>query len=314
MQIQDVTHPPGENAIFITLKFKDMDIAAIREQVAELCGRAPAIRRSIRIRKPQGQFDFVMGFGATAWRTLFPNAPKPQELTEFTEITGEKYNAVATPGDLFFHLRGNTMDICYEVAAMIYDLTKNIADSLDEVHGFRYFDGRAIIGFVDGTENPDAEEAPDYAVIGDEDEFFAGGSYAFAQKYLHNMEAWNALSTEEQEKAIGRKKFNDLELADEDKAVNAHNVVAKAEDDAGNELKIMRANVAFANPSKGEFGTYFIGYAGKFATTRQMLEQMFIGNPKGNYDRLLDFSTPVTGTLFFVPSYDILDKIASGEL
>lgn len=206
------------------------------------------------------------------------------------------------------------MDMCYEVAAMIYDLTKDIADSVDEVHGFRYFDGRAIIGFVDGTENPDAEEAPGYAVIGDEDEFFADGSYAFAQKYLHDMAAWNALSTEEQEKAIGRKKFNDLELADEDKAVNAHNVVAKAEDADGNELKIVRANVAFANPSKGEFGTYFIGYAGKFATTRQMLEQMFIGNPAGNYDRLLDFSTPVTGTLFFVPSYDILDKIATGEL
>lgn len=313
MMMQDVTRPPGENAIFITLKFKDVDIDTIREQVAELCNYVPAITRSIRIRKPEGAFDFVMGFGATAWERLYPNAPKPKELAEFQEIRGAKYTAVSTPGDLFFHLRAKTMDMCYEAASMITAITKDIAESLDEVHGFRYLDGRAIIGFVDGTENPVNDEAVKFAVIGDEDAFFAGGSYAFAQKYLHDMDAWNALSTEEQEKAIGRRKFNDLELPDEDKAENAHNVVAKAEAADGNELKIMRANVAFANPSKGEFGTYFIGYAGKFAVTRQMLEQMFLGNPAGNYDRLLDFSTPVTGTLFFIPSYDILDKIAEGQ-
>ena len=129
------------------------------------------------------------------------------------------------------------------------------------------------------------------------------------QKYLHDMNAWNALPVEEQEKTIGRKKFNDVELSDEEKPANAHNAVTNIQDSAGNDLKIVRANMPFANTSKGEYGTYFIGYAGTFSTTRRMLENMFVGDPAGNTDRLLDFSTAVTGTLFFAPSYDLLETL-----
>ena len=144
-----------------------------------------------------------------------------------------------------------------------------------------------------------------FAVVGEEDADFAGGSYVFVQKYIHDMVAWNSLPVEEQEKVIGRRKFNDVELSDEEKPQNAHNAVTNIGDD----LKIVRANMPFANTSKGEYGTYFIGYASTFTTTRQMLESMFIGNPVGNTDRLLDFSTAVTGTLFFAPSYDLLSEL-----
>ena len=178
--------------------------------------------------------------------------------------------------------------------------------SVDETHGFRYMDGKAIIGFVDGTENPAVDENPyHFAVIGEEDADFAGGSYVFVQKYIHDMVAWNALPVEQQEKVIGRHKFNDVELSDEEKPGNAHNAVTNIGDD----LKIVRANMPFANTSKGEYGTYFIGYASTFSTTRRMLENMFIGSPAGNTDRLLDFSTAITGTLFFVPSYDLLGEL-----
>jgi len=37
---------------------------------------------------------------------------------------------------------------------------------------------------------------------------------------------------------------------------------------------------------------------------------MFIGRPPGNYDRLLDFSRAVTGSLFFVPSATFLEAAA----
>ena len=94
-------------------------------------------------------------------------------------------------------------------------------------------------------------------------------------------------------------------VSDEEKPGNAHNAVTNIGDD----LKIVRANMPFANTSKGEYGTYFIGYASTFSTTRRMLENMFIGSPAGNTDRLLDFSTAITGTLFFVPSYDLLGEL-----
>ncbi len=304
---QDVTNKPGENALFMV--FGLIENPETINKVKDLCSNFEAIVRSMRNRFPQNQISAIMGFGANAWSKLFPTMAKPKELTVFQEIKGEKYTAVSTPGDLFFHIRSIKTADCVEIGSIISNALYGVVESIDEVHGFRYFDGRSIIGFVDGTENPEQEKAYKAAIIGDEDADFKGGSYAFVQKYLHNMTAWNALSTEEQEKAIGRRKFNDVELSDEEKPINAHNAVTNIEDAEGNELKIIRANMPFANPSKGEFGTYFIGYAGIFSTTRRMLENMFIGEPVGNTDRLLDFSTAMTGTLFFVPTFDLLEEL-----
>ena len=237
---------------------------------------------------------------------FFPEQDIPKELKTFETIKGAKYTAVSTPGDILLHIRAKQMGLCFEFASIIDEKLKGVVDSIDETHGFRYMDGKAIIGFVDGTENPAVDENPyHFAVIGDEDPDFIGGSYVFVQKYIHDMTAWNLLPVEAQEKVIGRHKYNDVELSDEEKPQNAHNAVTNIGDD----LKIVRANMPFANTSKGEYGTYFIGYASTFSTTHKMLENMFIGDPVGNTDRLLDFSTPITGTLFFAPSYDLLAKL-----
>ena len=306
MRPQNVTDKPGENAIFMVFGLLEKENTL--ETVNNLCERFPVIIRSMRNRFPEQEISGVMGFGADAWCKLFPKQSRPQELIPFEEIKGDKYTAVSTPGDLFFHIRSKKPDTCYEIARLISDALQEATTAIDEVHGFRYFDGRAIIGFVDGTENPDFDTCR-YAVIGDNEPDFKGGSYAFVQKYIHNMNEWNNLPTEEQEKVIGRRKFDDWELGDDEKPENAHNAVTNIEDEEGNELKIVRANMPFANPGKREFGTYFIGYASTFSTTRRMLENMFIGDPVGNYDRLLDFSTAVTGTLFFVPSFDLLESL-----
>lgn len=252
------------------------------------------------------QFSCTIGFGADAWKQLFPEQGNPKELKTFETIKGAKYIAVSTPGDILLHIRAKQMGLCFEFASIIDEKLKGVVDSIDETHGFRYMDGKAIIGFVDGTENPAVDENPyHFAVIGDEDPDFIGGSYVFVQKYIHDMTTWNSLPVEAQEKVIGRHKYNDVELSDEEKPQNAHNAVTNIGDD----LKIVRANMPFANTSKGEYGTYFIGYASTFSTTHKMLENMFIGDPVGNTDRLLDFSTPITGTLFFAPSYDLLAKL-----
>ena len=216
---------------------------------------------------------------------------------------------MSTPGDVFFHIRADKPAMCYEMADLINLQLKAITQPIDAVQGFRYFDGRSIIGFVDGTENPEPEIAAEYALVGDEDPEFIGGSYAFIQKYSHNMDKWRGLSTEEQEQVIGRKKFNDLELSDEEKPATAHNAVSKAHDADGNEVKIMRANMPFANPAKNEYGTFFIGYARSFSITQQMLTHMFQGDADGNLDSLLDYSTAETGCLFFVPTVDFLDDL-----
>jgi putative iron-dependent peroxidase len=179
----------------------------------------------------------------------------------------------------------------------------------DETHGFRFFDERDLLGFVDGTENPVGAAADAAALVGETDPGFAGGSYVIVQKYLHDMDAWNALSTEDQERAIGRSKLSDIEMPDEVKPADSHVALNTITDPDGTQRQILRANMPFGELGRGEFGTYYIAYAATPAVTEQMLTNMFIGDPPGNTDRILDFSTAVTGGLFFAPSADFLDDL-----
>ncbi len=178
---------------------------------------------------------------------------------------------------------------------------------VDEVHGFRSFDERDLLGFVDGTENPEGPAVAAAALIGDEDPKFGGGSYVVVQKYVHDLRAWDALPVEQQERAIGRTKLNDIELPDDIKPANSHVALNTIVDDSGDQQQILRFNMPFGNVGASEFGTYFIGYARTPTVIEQMLQNMFVGKPPGNYDRILDFSKALTGNLFFVPTVEFLD-------
>ncbi|MGC2706028.1 MAG: Dyp-type peroxidase, partial [Candidatus Acidiferrales bacterium] len=253
----------------------------------------------------------IMGVGSEAWDRVF-GAPRPALLHPFREIRAGGRNALATPGDLLFHIRAKRMDLCFELATQIMARIGGAVEPADEVQGFRYFDDRDLIGFVDGTENPRGQEAADAVFIGDEDAAFAGGSYVLVQKYLHDMAEWDALSTEAQERIIGRKKLSDIELDASVKPSSSHSSLTTIVEN-GQERKILRDNMPFGRPTQGEFGTYFIGYSRTPSTIELMLENMFVGRPPGNYDRLLDFSRAVTGNLFFVPSATFLDDVSDEE-
>lgn len=299
---QPVVSPLTRAAIYLVLSLKpEADGAVVRDLAADLA----ALVRSVGFRDPPGGLCCVLGFGSLAWERLF-GGPRPAELHPFKELRADARHAPATPGDLLFHIRAERMDLCFELASRIMERLADVATSADEVHGFRYFDARDLLGFVDGTENPVDQAAVDVVRIGDEDTAFAGGSYVIVQKYLHDLRAWNALPTETQERIVGRRKLSDIELDDTVKPSYAHNALTTIEED-GREIKILRENMPFGRAGQAEFGTYFIGYARSPRTIEQMLENMFIGRPAGNYDRLLDFSRAVTGGLFFVPSADFLD-------
>ena len=306
---QNVTDYPNNNTIFSVWKFKEgADIKPVFER---LCALVSNLNHSFVVRIPEGRTSCIMGIGHDAWKKLGLPTPLPKELVNFEPISGEKHTAISTPGDIHFHLRAMNAGICYEMGKDVYDIISPVADCLEEVHGFRYWDGRSILGFVDGTENPLGHERAKFAMVGDEDPQYKGGSYLFVQKYIHDLKAWENLPTAEQEKVFGRYKQSDIEMTDEVKPTNSHSALAGITDAEGNDLKIVRDNLPFSNPSRGEFGTYFICYANTFSTTKRMLENMFLGNPIGNYDRILDFSTAKTGTLFFVPTMDMLDDYSA---
>ena len=296
-------------AIFLVVTLKPGSES--RTTVRSFCGDLSAILRAVEMRDLEAALSCIMGIGSEAWDRLF-GPPRPAMLHPFPEIRSGGRHAVSTPGDLLFHIRAKRMDLCFELATQIMARIGDAVTPADEVHGFRYFDDRDLIGFVDGTENPRGQEAIDAVLVGGEDAAFAGGSYVIVQKYLHDLAGWDALSTEAQERIIGRKKFSDIELDASVKPSSSHSSLTTIVED-GKEIKILRDNMPFGRPTQGEFGTYFIGYSRSPSTTELMLENMFVGRPPGNYDRLLDFSRAVTGNLFFVPSATFLEDVSDEE-
>jgi putative iron-dependent peroxidase len=306
---QPVAAPLTRAAIFLVVTMNAG--TEHRTAVRSFFGDLTALVRAVGFRDPEAGLCCVVGFGSDAWDRLF-GPPRPAMLHPFQEIRAGARHAVPTPGDLLFHIRSKRMDLCFELATQIMARIGDAVSPADEVQGFRYFDERDLLGFVDGTENPSGRTAIDAVLIGGEDAAFAGGSYVIVQKYLHDLEGWNALSTEAQERIIGRTKLANIELDDSIKPTSAHNALTTIVED-GKEVKILRDNMPFGRPRHGEFGTYFIGYSRSPRTIEQMLENMFIGRPPGNYDRLLDFSRAVTGNLFFIPSATFLENVTEDQ-
>jgi putative iron-dependent peroxidase len=302
---QPVAIPLTRAAIFLVVTIKPG--AGNRSVIRSFCADLAALVRSVGFRELEGSLSCVLGFGSEAWDRIF-GEPRPSELHKFNEIRAGERHAVSTPGDMLFHIRAQRMDLCFELATRIMARLGASVSPADEVHGFRYFDSRDLIGFVDGTENPKAQEAIDVTLVADEDPAFTAGSYVIVQKYLHDLVAWNKLPTEKQEYIVGRTKLTDVELDDSIKPASAHNALTKVVED-GKEIKILRDNMPFGQAGQGEFGTYFIGYSRSPRTIEKMLQNMFVGKPAGNYDRLLDFSRAVTGNLFFVPSATFLENV-----
>jgi porphyrinogen peroxidase len=308
--LQKITAQKSRAAIFLVLTINSdpADAAAVLTFGPDLS----ALVRAVGFGYPEAGLSCVMGFGSQAWDRLFDGAPRPLELHPFREYHAESRRAIATPGDLLFHIRADRIDLCFNLAALIMERLRNSVAVVDEVQGFQFYDNRDLLGFVDGTENPEDGEALDAILIGTEDPAFTGSSYVIVQKYLHDIGGWNSLPVELQERIIGRKKLENIELDATVKPAHAHNALTTIVEN-GQEKKILRENRPFGQPGQGEFGTYFIGYARSPSTIEQMLENMFIGRPPGNYDRLLDFSRAVTGTLFFVPTGTFLDNLSANQ-
>lgn len=299
---QSVLGALTEAALFLVVTVRPGGEAVVRELLADVSG----LTRAVGFRGADAGMSCVVGIGSGAWDRLF-GAPRPAELHPFQELQGPVHRAPATPGDLLFHLRSRRADLCFELARQLAARFAGAADVVDETHGFRYFDQRDLLGFVDGTENPTGTAAAEAVRVGAEDPDFAGGSYVVVQKYTHDLASWQALPVEEQERVVGRTKLDDVELPDGARPSNSHVTLNTIEEPDGTERQILRDNMPFGSIGGGEYGTYFIGYARTPEVTELMLRRMFLGEPPGNTDRILDFSTAVTGGLFYVPTVDFLD-------
>lgn len=298
---QPILTPLTPAAIFLVATIDEGGESVVYDALSGFGG----LVKAVGFRVPDAHLTLVAGIGSEAWDRLF-TGPRPAKLHQFVELKGERHHAPSTEGDLLLHIRGGSLDVCFELGGRLLASMAGAVTVVDEVHGFKFFEQRDLLGFVDGTENPDGPDAVDAVQIAD-DQDFAGASYVHVQRYTHDMDAWNALSVNEQELVIGRTKLEDIELDDDVKPANSHVALNTIEDEDGNELAIMRANMPFGTLGNGESGTYYIAYSADPGVTERMLSNMFIGDPPGNTDRILDFSTAQTGSMFFVPTIDFLD-------
>jgi len=292
VRAQEVVAPPARTAIFLVLRVRPGAEKPVRAVLADVA----ALIRSVGFRAPDEELSCVVGIGAAAWDRLY-RLPRPAGLHPFRTVTGARHTAVATPGDLLFHLRARRVDICFELARRLLARLGGHVEVVDEVHGFRYLGQRDLLGFVDGADNPDGPGAVAAVTVGAEDPSYAGGSYVVVQKYLHDLDAWQALPVAEQERAMGRTKLDNIELPEAVQATNSH----------ATRRAIVRENMVFGTLGAREFGTYSAAYAATSDVIERVLRNSFVGDPPGHHDRILDFSTAVTGTLFFVPAADFLE-------
>lgn len=299
---QSVDAPLTQCATFLVLAANPSQDALkkIRSTLSGIEGLA----KNVAIRDLQSNFTCTVGIGSHIWDTL-TRLPRPSELRPLPVLKGQTHATVSTPGDLLFHIRSDRRDICFEFERQLFGQLGDSISVIDETVGFRYFDARDLLGFVDGTANPVGNDALDSAIIQD-DPAGAGGSYVVVQKYLHDLKAWQRLKTEDQESVVGRTKLDNIELDDAESGQRSHKTLATITDDQGEEHDIVRDNMPFGSPATGDYGTYFIGYSKHLWVTEKMLERMFVGVPEGKHDRILDFSRPVTGSTFFVPSTAVL--------
>lgn len=271
------------------------------------------LAKNVAARDASAHFSCTVGIGSSAWDRvtgLGSGLARPRELRPFAAIQGSRHTAPSTPGDLLFHIRAERRDLCFEFERQLLQALGDAVSIADVTVGFRYFDMRDLLGFVDGTANPTGLDVPPAVLVTEDDPDVAGGSYVVVQKYVHDMAAWSRLPTETQERIIGRAKLDNIELDDPPEGAQLpHKALATITDEAGHEYSILRHNMPFGSPGAGEFGTYFIGYARHLWVIEKMLDRMFIGHPPGLYDRLLDYSTALTGCTFFVPSASMLAGI-----
>jgi putative iron-dependent peroxidase len=303
---QSVDAPLTQSATFLVLTVTNAPnaIDTVRSALAGISD----LSKNVSIRDLKASFACTVGIGSDVWDRV-TRLPRPAELHPFPGVQGAKHTAISTPGDLLFHIRSERRDLCFEFQRQLMDQLGDAVALVDETVGFRYFDVRDLLGFVDGTANPVGPAVPNAVLIAEEDAHAVGGSYIVVQKYVHDLKGWNAMKTEQQETIIGRTKLDNVELDDAESGQQSHKSLATIEDEDGNEHDILRDNMPFGSPGSGEFGTYFIGYSRRLWVIERMMERMFKGDPPGLHDRLLDFSKPLTGTTFFAPSASLLESL-----
>ncbi|ENW06234.1 Dyp-type peroxidase [Acinetobacter beijerinckii] len=303
MTAQSVILPlPSDHARFIVLRLKDLTISELKQQIAALL----STRDRLITQHPNDQIKTAIAFGPELWSQLYTETP-----TGFKQLNPEQgaFNMPVEPADVFIHIASARADICFAMSQAFFTGIQTKVEVLDERPCFRFFDGRDMTGFIDGTENPQfPDDRAETALLPEDAEAFADGSFIFAQRYIHDLAKWQQLKVDAQEQVFGRTKLESIELDDDIKPQNAHIARTVIEDEDGEEMEILRHSLPYGD-GKGEQGLFFVAYTNNLSIIDAMLQRMFGTSGDGIHDRLLHFTTAIDGAYYFAPSDELLEEI-----
>lgn len=303
MTVQSVILPlPSDHARFIVIRLAQLSIAQLKQQLNHLC----TTRDRLITQHPNAEIKTAVAFGPNLWSQLY--AQSPDGFHQLAPIQGQ-FTMPVQEGDVFIHLASARADICFALSQAFFNGIQNTVQVLEERTCFRYLDGRDLTGFIDGTENPQfKDDRAETALLDEQSGVFAHGSFVFAQRYVHDLEKFNRLKVDAQEQVIGRSKLDSIEMSDDEKPDNAHIARVVIEDDAGEELEILRHSLPYGD-GQGEQGLFFVAYTRNLQIIDKMLQHMFGTSTDHIHDRLLHFVTAVNGAYYFAPSNELLNQI-----
>lgn len=306
MTAQSVILPlPSDHARFIVLRLKDLTLEQLKEKLADLFNT----RDRLITQHPHAQIKTAVAFGPELWAQLYSQTPAGFKQLQPIEGT---FQMPVVPADVLIHIASARADICFALSQSFFEGIQDQVDVLDERVCFRYFDGRDMTGFIDGTENPQfPDDRAEVALLGEDAGIFEDGSFVFAQRYAHDLDKWKRLKVDAQEQVMGRTKLESIELDDEVKPDNAHVARTVVEDDEGEEMEILRHSLPYGD-GQGDQGLFFIAYTKDLTILDAMLERMFGTSGDGIHDRLLHFVTALDGAYYFAPSEELLETVLEG--
>lgn len=292
------------SALFLTLDIA-RDEGAI-ESVQKALAALPDLTTELGKIDASAGLVSAVSVGPGVWEMLMGSAT-PQELALFRARVDGRNKAPSTPADVFLHIRSERPDMNLELARAFLAAGEGAFELVEEVDGFRYLDNRDMTGFVDGTNNPDGDERAEVALVGDEDAAHAGGSYVLTQLFEHELDRWNQMNQQDQEKCMGRTKDTDVELKGDAKPDSSHLSRVEIEGDDGDELEILRHSMPIGDSELS--GLMFIAYCAHRETFDLMLDSQYDASRSGVHDNLMDFTRARSGAFFFAPSIEALKKL-----
>ena len=236
--------------------------------------------------------QLVVGLGASLVGALGRDIAG---LRSFAGMVGAGVDVPATPQAAWCWLRGDDRgDLVHRTRTLLAALDGALV--LEQVvDGFRHHRGLDLSGYEDGTENPTGQAAIEAAFVAGQGAGLDGGSFVAVQQWLHDFDRFDALSTRQRDDAIGRRRSDNVELAD---APPSAHVKRTAQESFTPEAFVLRRSMPWAEGLRS--GLMFVAFGKSFDAFEAQMRRM-AGAEDGIADALFGFTRPISGAYFWCP-------------